>query len=125
VHRPVSPRGDFRASSKVEDAAVVDVDVHQFRVALVVEAPCEKAAGSIRLADDLDRSNRLLAYGYVDVVHEEVSTGKYVVDVGADDGDPWFTDHVAGGTPPSGDVVESRVGRVVCVAAQVVSRSRV
>ena len=91
--------GNLRASSKVEDAAVVDRDVHQFGVAFVVEAPCEDAASPIWLADDLDRSDRLLTDSHVDVMHQEVSAGEHFVDVGADDGDRWFTDHMAGRNP--------------------------
>jgi hypothetical protein len=61
--------GNLRASSKVEDAAVVDRDVHQFGIAFVVEAPCEEAASPMRLAYDLDRSDRLPANSHVDVMH--------------------------------------------------------
>ena len=83
--------------------------------------PCEDAASPIWLADDLDRSDRLLTDSHVDVMHQEVSAGEHFVDVGADDGDRWFTDHMAGRNPPSRDGVESRVWRAVCVVAHVIS----
>jgi hypothetical protein len=54
----------------------------------------------------------LCADGYVDVMHDEVPTRQHFVDVGADDGEPWFADHMAGRLPSSGDGVESVVSGV-------------
>ena len=53
--------------------------------------------------------------------YEEVTAGKHFVDVGADDGDRWFVDHLAGRVPPSGDGMESRIWRPVSVVAHVTS----
>jgi hypothetical protein len=96
----------------VEDAVFADRDTHQLSLAFAIEASREvPAAGGIRLTDDLDRSHRLLADGHVDVMHDEVPARQHFVRVGADDGDLWLADHVAGRLPSSGDSVESLVGR--------------
>src|SRR5215203_1337312 len=83
-----------------------------FGVSLAVEASSDvRAAGGVRLTDDVDRSHRLLADVHVDVMHDEVPARKHFVGVDAVDGDPWVTDHVARRLPSPRDGVESLVGR--------------
>src|SRR6266498_2016623 len=96
-------RRDVAAAREVEDAVVVDGEVHKLGVAFAVEASCEVSAAAVGLADDLDRSYRLTTYADIDVVDEKVTAGEHLVDVGPEDRNLRFADHVTRSAPPSGD----------------------
>ena len=70
----------------MKGAVVVDAELHELCIAVAVEAAGQVSAGAVRLADDLDRVDRLVADGDIDTVDEEVTAGQHLVDIGADDG---------------------------------------
>src|SRR5262245_564701 len=86
----------------MEYAGVIDCEPHHLHVALTVEAAGEESL-AVALTDDLNRLDPLVANHHVNVVHEEMSAGKYFVCIRATDRNRRVADHVASCAPSTRD----------------------